>query len=216
MCSIKVELLKAFQVLNRQATTADILEACKSLFLHSDEYHLVQHPFAPSEVDAVANAIYEYILCPDAPSLREIKFSVERPVEGKSIDYSEYASTFSEDMLYQNASTPFASLGLEELRLALETFLVGVFFRYAFCVDQDRASFPVSKILDYIDAVAILLSREQRDRELGDALFTTLTALRSLEPGYRIEKAAAEKAAQFTASSSLKNDVAPEPRAGEA
>jgi hypothetical protein len=187
-CLMQEQLLKAFQVLDCQAGMEDMLEACRSLFTHSDEYHLTQCPFDRSEVDAVANAIYEYILYPDAPSHREIVFNVHRQLEGRSIEYYEYGSRFSEDMLYQNFSPPFTSLDLEDLRLALKTFLVGILFRYQVCVDDNW--FPVSVILNYIDAVRILLSREQRDSELGEALFATLAALRSLEPRYRTEEEA--------------------------
>jgi hypothetical protein len=190
---MQMQLLKAFQVLDGQATMSDMLEACRSLFMNSDEYSCaITQPFDSSEIEAVANAIYEYILCPDAPSLREIVFNVKRPLEGKAIEYSEYASMFSEDMLYQNSSTPFSSLALEDLRRALETYLAGILFRYLFCVYEDRAAFPVSMILNYIDNVRILLSKEQRDAELSDVLFTTLDALRSLEPRYKMEEKATQ------------------------
>ena len=54
---------------------------------------------------------------------------------------------FSEEMLDQNCYPELASLTLEDIRSYLKTFLVGILFRYAFCVDQDRAAFPVSVIL---------------------------------------------------------------------
>jgi hypothetical protein len=179
---MQTQLLKAFQVLDNKATMNDMLEACRRLFINSDEYNLSRHPFDNSEVEAVANAIYEYILCASDPSLREIAFNIDRPLEGYSIEYSEYASMFSEDMLYDNSNTDFAPLSLEDIRCYLKTFLAGILFRYAFCVDQDRAAFPVSVILYYIDKVKILLSMEQREGELCDALFITLDALRYLDP----------------------------------
>jgi hypothetical protein len=192
-----VQVLQAFQVLEGATARSDVLEACRQLFMHSDEYyHAGQNPFAPSEVDAVANAICEYIEHPDAPALREIVFNVPRPLEGHSIEYCEYASMFSEDMLYQNTSTEFASLDLEELRRRLKMYLAGILFRYQFCVDEDRAAFPVSMILDYMDGVRILFSREQRETDLSDALWTTLRALGSLEPRHRMERQASKLAAR--------------------
>lgn len=188
-----VQVLQAFRMLEGATARSDVLEACRQLFIYSDEYHHAgQNPFSPSEVDAVANAICEYIEHPDDPALREIIFSVPRPLEGNSIEYCEYASMFSEDMLYQNTSTEFASLDLEDLRRRLKMYLAGILFRYQFCVFEDRAAFPVSMILDYMDAVRILLSREQRETDLPDALWTTLRALESLESRHRMEEEASK------------------------
>lgn len=184
---MQAQLLKAFQALDSHATMTDMREACRCLFLHSDEYQLVQVPFDPSEVDAVSRAIFEYILDPDI-CLREIKFNRNRSRLGRAVEYCEYASMFSEDMLYQNCSPDFASMDVKDLRHNLKTFLVGIFYRYAYCVDSDRAAFPVSMILEYIGAVKILLSKEQRDENLSDALFATLEALRALEPQRRLEE----------------------------
>ncbi|MDX1964171.1 MAG: hypothetical protein SFX18_13540 [Pirellulales bacterium] len=185
------QVLQAFQVLEGATTWSDVLEACRQLFMHSDEYHHAgQNPFVPAEVDAVGKAILEYIENPDYPVLREIVFQVPRPLEGSSIEINEYASIFSDDMLYQNGSIEFASLDLEYLRSRLKIYLVGILFRYQFCISEDRAAFPVSKILDYMDGVKVLFSQEQRDAELHDALWTTLKALDSLEPHHRIEEEA--------------------------
>jgi hypothetical protein len=126
---MQAQLLDAFKVLDSRATPRDMLEACRYLFIHSDEYQLARHPFDQTEVDAVARAIYEYILFPDAPSIREIVFTVDRPIEGKAIEYSEYASRFSGDMLSQSFSREVALLGLEDLRCRLKAFLVGMLFR---------------------------------------------------------------------------------------
>jgi hypothetical protein len=167
----------------------DVLDAYRQLFIHSDEYSVsFENPFDSSEVDAVAKAMYEYILNPDDPAIREIVFRVPRRLEGPSIEYCEYASMFSEDMLYQNCSTKFATLDTEELRRALKTFLAGILYRYHFCVDQDRAAFPISFVLDYMDNVKILFSREQREHELPSALLVTLRALGSLDPVCRMKE----------------------------
>ncbi len=180
------EILDAFQVLDVRATRKDVFQSCRDLFISSDEYtHALPHPFTSSEVDAVANAICEYIANPDAPVLREIVFTTSRPLEGGAIEYCEYASMFSEDMLYQTDSTQLMSLDGGNLLAALKTYLVGILFRYQFCVYEDRAAFPVSKLLDYMDGVRMLLQREQREAEWSDALWITLRALRSLEPAFR-------------------------------
>ena len=179
---MQAQVLRAFQTVDSQATMDDVLEACRQLFIESDKYcHQLEQPFHPSEVDAVAKGICEYIENPDDPALREITFSVSRPLVGRAIEYCEFASVFSDDMLYQNLSRKFASLSTDGLRLALKRFLVAIFFRYQFCVSEDRAAFPVSMILDYMDAVRILFSREQREDKLSDALWTTLRAIGSLE-----------------------------------
>jgi predicted HicB family RNase H-like nuclease len=181
-----VQLLEAFKVLDSGATMESILEACSQLFVESDEYNMsLEHRFDSSEVEAVANAIYEYIANP-AVALREIAFKVSRPLEGEAIEYGEYASMFSGDMLNQNLSREFASLNLDDLRSALKTFLVGILFRYRFCVFEDRAAFPSSMILRYMDSVRVLLSREQREGELSDVLWTTLRALASLDDAPQI------------------------------
>jgi hypothetical protein len=188
------KLLRAFQILDQRATMDDVLSACRNLFLHSDEYHVARHPFEHSEVETVAKAIYEFILDPGSTLNRKIEFNANRPLEGKSIGYYKYASMFSEDMLYQNLSPPVESLDLEALRLALETFLVGLFFRYQACIDARW--FPVSLVLDYIDVVEVLLSRERRDSDFRDAVLATLDAFRSLEPRYRLEQKAEHMLAQ--------------------
>ncbi len=189
---MQVQLLAAFQVLDRNASTKDVLEACRQLFIESDQYtHSREQPFDRDEVDAVANAIYGYLLDPDNRADREIVFKVSRQLEGRSIEYCEYASMFSEDMLYQNYSKKFASLDLESLRRALKTFLAGILFRYQFCVNENRAAFPVSEILYYMEAVKTLFLREQREDELSAALWTTLRTLASLD---RLQRMAEEVA----------------------
>ncbi len=178
------KLLSAIRVLDQQATQEDLLEACRRLFIHSDEYTVAMysHPYDRSEVDAVANAIFEFITTRDKlDSYREIRFRVSRPLVGQAIEYNEFASRFSEDMLYQNWSEDSASLSLGDLRQALKTSLVGILFRYRYCVSSDLAAFPVSIILRYMMNVKVLLSREQRERDWADALWTTLEALGSLE-----------------------------------
>ena len=78
---MQLQLLKVFQVLDSKATMKDMLEACRNIFINSDEYNITRYPFNNSEVDTVANAIYEYILHTADPSLREIEFNIERPLE---------------------------------------------------------------------------------------------------------------------------------------
>jgi len=177
------DIVPAMQVVDKQATEHDMFDACKRLFTRSDLYtHSLQDPFARCEVNAVANAIWEYIREPDSPAIREIRFRVSRPLLGKSIECCEFASSFSEDLLYDNYSVQFTSLSGDELRSSLKVFFVAILFRYRFCVDEDRAAFPVSVVLDYLGCVEILLSRERREGDLTNALWRTLKALRSLEP----------------------------------
>ena len=181
---MNVCIMRAFQALDRQVTIPDVREACKQLFLRSDEYsHAGQFPFSASEVDAVGSAIYDYIADPTEP-LREIVFDVPRILEGKSIEYNEYASMFSEDMLYDSYSER-TSPDAEQARASLKRFLAAILFRYQFCVTTSRAAFPVSVLLDYMDDVRLMLSREGREGDWPDALWRTLDALRSLEPRYR-------------------------------
>jgi hypothetical protein len=182
---MQAEVLAAFQVLDRHASREDVLEACRRLFIESDEcIHALQRPFDRDEVDAVANAIWEYILDGGLQTCRDIVFKAPRTLEGNCIEVCEYASMFSEAMLTQNSSKRLACLDLGDLRRGLMTFLVGILFRYQFCVSQDRAAFPVSKILEYMDGVRILFAGERREGELSDALWTTLQVLGSLEPRY--------------------------------
>src|SRR4026208_1507718 len=95
------QLLSALQVLDPRATDDDLPAACRRLFIQSDEYKCaLPRPYDPAEVDRVANAIFEYVTNPDSPRLREITFSVHWPLFGTSIEYNEFAATFSEDMLY--------------------------------------------------------------------------------------------------------------------
>lgn len=178
-----MEILKAFQALNSQATIADIIDACRRLFVESDESrHASRHAFAQSEIDAIATLIYEYVRDPRASADREVVFKMSRPLEGASMDYYEYARIFSEDMLYQNYlkswSSTFAEL--DDLRRALQTFLLGILFRYQFCVDED-AAFPIPMLLNYMEGVKVLFAQEQREEEVNNVLWTTLKVLGSLE-----------------------------------
>lgn len=178
-------IVEAFRVLDSTATTDDILVACRQLFMDSDECHCAQpKPFDASEVDAVAKALYGYILDPDAAGPREIVFSFHRPLEGKSIELNEYVSWFSEDMMYQGSHMNDRAVGGDDRRRGLMAFLAGMLIRYRFCVFEDRAAFPVSKILEYFEGAKALFSTEKRDDELPEALLATLRALRSLEPSY--------------------------------
>lgn len=180
---MQAKVLEAIQILDSAATAEDLHEACRSLFVESDLCtHSSSHPYDPSEVDAVANAISGYIENPDyAGPLREIIFRVSRPLAGASIEHCEFASIFSEDMLYQNLSTDFTSFDTDTLRRHLKTFLIGILFRYTFRVYEDRAAFPISMLLNYMDGVRELLSREPRESDLSRALWTTLAALASVE-----------------------------------
>ena len=184
---MQLDALNAFRALDAHATMQDMLEACRDLFMHSTEHSCATPcPFDRSEVDAVANAILEYIVGdPLTPAIREIVFSITRPLEGKSIEYTEYASMFSSDMLFESASVNSDSLDTEGLRRDLKKYCVAILFRYSFCAAQTSALFPVSVILDYLDNVKILLTREGRAMELPDVVLTTLRALRSLETEYR-------------------------------
>lgn len=140
---MELGLLAAFQALDRHSTTKDIKDACRQLFLQSDEYCLAgSYPFDAVEIEEVANAIYDYIECPDRHPPREIRFNISRPLEGETIEYCEYASRFSESMLYQNVGANLTSLELHDVRARLKVFLVGILFRYQFCVTEDRTDFP--------------------------------------------------------------------------
>jgi hypothetical protein len=175
------EILRAFTVLDSAATKDGVLEACKMLFTESDEFTHSHNPFSESEVESVAKAIYEYIEKPFGPEVRQIFFLDERRPEGKAIEFSEYASRFSDDMLYQNCTTQFSSMSVTDLRRYLKVFLIALLFRYAFCADGD-AVFRISKLLEYFDGLKVLLAKEERERDLSEAVLTTLIALRSVEP----------------------------------
>ena len=155
--------------------------------MNSDEYNCtISNPYDSSEVETVAKAIYEYILEPDAPELREIVLNGDCELKWRSIDYNTFAEMHSENMLYLNPSKEFVSLNHEDLRCYLKRFFVGILFRYAYCVQSDLAAFEVSFILEYIEGVSVLFSKEHREDELYNALLTTLRALHSLEPRYRM------------------------------
>jgi hypothetical protein len=178
-----MSLLEAFRVIDPSATMAGIRDACRQLFLSSDEFaHAGDYPFESSDIGAVADAIFDYIQGPYNVNSHEIVFSACRPLEGRTIDYCEYASMFSLDMLYQNLGVDCHSLSHAKLRDHLKTFLAGIAFRYQFCVFEDRAAFPVSIILKYVEAVRVLLLREQREEDLCRVLFVTLKALSDMEP----------------------------------
>ena len=167
-------LLRAFQVLDRTATMEDVLDARRQLFIESDEYNVsLRHPFDSSEVDGVANAILEYILNPGDPIVKS--YSVFRRRSRRTLHrilrvcgdvFGRYVVSELFERICIARSRGFPG--------TLKTFLVGILFRYQFCVDEDLAAFPVSVILDYMDAVRILLLREQRESDLSDALWTTL------------------------------------------
>jgi len=180
------DVLKAFQIVDCRSTDKDVLVACRDLFVQSDQFtHAGDIAFEPSEIDAVAHAIYSYIRDPDNVTKREIQFDVPRSPVGISVEYCEYASRFSADLLFQNYSRQFNTPNLADLRRRLMSFLAAILFRYQFCVAEDRAAFPVSVVLDYIDAVGILLKQENRAIERSKALVVTMIALRSLEPRFR-------------------------------
>ncbi len=183
------QLLLAMHVLDRHSSTEDVIAACRQLFVKSDLYvHSAQSPYTLSETNTVARAIFEYIVTHEDGALREIRFETPHVLVGTAIEYCEYASRFSEDMLYQNYSTKLSSLSIEDLRSALKRFLMAILFRYRFCIEEDRAAFPVSAILNYMHGVEILLSREGREKAISDALWSLLRTLRSLEPRYMKEQ----------------------------
>ena len=72
-------------------------------------------------------------------------------------------------MMYQGSHMNDRAVGGDDRLCGLMAFLAGMLIRYRFCVFEDRAAFPVSKILEYFEAKA-LFSTEKRDDELPEAL----------------------------------------------
>lgn len=184
------EVLRAMQILDPQATRTDLLESCRRLFKESDLFLLYNsdsnEKFGPDEVDMIAKAILLYI---ENPNLdwkgHSIVFSVHREqvglLMGESVDYGEFASIFSEDMLFQSSSKKWTSFDLDDLRHHLQMFLIAILYRYRFCVTGDMHAFPISWIFSYMEGVKELLSRGQRESDTSAALEMTLKALVYLE-----------------------------------
>jgi hypothetical protein len=95
-------------------------------------------------------------------------------------------------MLSQNLSVKFAELGAQELRLKLKAFFSALCFRYRFCISSDSRAFPVSIVIDYVNAASCLFSAEQRRVQTPRVMEATLLALEALEelwPSGRIRSA---------------------------
>jgi hypothetical protein len=178
---MRPEILKAYQVLARSATVDDIRDACRQLFLESDLFKCARTPYEPSEVEEVTDAIFEYIQYIDDDATKEL--FIPLPGNGKkcAIETHEFASQSSSDLLLQNLSWKFASLDQESLRSHLKRFFVAIIFRYRFCASQDLAAFRVSILLEYIEAVRILLKIENREQDHAESLLETLQAMASVE-----------------------------------
>jgi len=176
------QLLNALKFVDHRATLDDIAQACKRLFVHSDEYHCTRMPFSEYEVDAVGRALSQFISEPHSRVFREIEFEKERPVVGKLIDSNEYIKMFSDSLLLQNYSVMFESLSDADLRSALKAFLVAIILRYAYCVGSDKAAFPLSTLMVFADKLRILLVREQKENTLLYAMASVVRALASLDP----------------------------------
>lgn len=174
-------LLEGFRQVSPNATGEDILVACRSLFTNSDPYVHATPPMTPSEVDAVARMLFEYICDPGNPHLRMIDFGTDRALLGRSLDVNEFMSMFSSDILTECITRITATPSSDSRPILLSCF-AGMCLRYAHCAHSDLAVFPMSAVLTYYQAVMLMPSAKDSNASREQTLFLTLNALSSLEP----------------------------------
>jgi hypothetical protein len=170
-------LLRAFRVLDSKVTFDDMLETARRLFIESDPYTHADCEFLRSEVDAIANAILEYTTSPELSERKVISFQKYHAILGSSIEYGDYASICSEELLVHYSTKKLHALKLDDLRKTLKQLLLAMCYRYTTCVQCDHAVFPLSVLLTYMNGVRTLFSRNQEGGDLSEALWTTLGML---------------------------------------
>lgn len=180
-------LLEAFRVLNRNATVDTIRGACRHLIRGSDLYNCGAPRFSDNELNSMADAVFWFLTSASVNDVaytyasREIRFEQPHALVGNSIEYHDFASMISEELLFLNYSEKVESLSAENQLPAIEAFAAAICFRYKFCVLSEKHVFPVSKVLDYVTATGLLSSELKSATRKWKTLETTMYALQSLE-----------------------------------
>lgn len=182
--SPKNAVVRAFQILDEHATLGTVKTACSQLFRGSELCgNAILEPFTQGECNAIADAIFQYVVDPTEVVHCNIEFVHSRDLLGESIGCQEFAARFSAEFLYQRFSAPYKVLSREDGIDALKVFLAAILFRYRYCVFSDAEVFHISAFIEYVEAVRAvfsdgLLESESRTQA---ALWNTLAALWSME-----------------------------------
>lgn len=159
--------LAVFEILRGSIDDNHIRDACRRLFIDSDEYRISTRfqDYAEGDISEIADMLYEY--CTDwGDCVSERRINLEnKPTtyEEKYVTYANYASYICWDFIDQSkihkADSPASlSLSLDEV----EKYLVALWHRYRQCADTDQF-FSFALVVKCIDAYAGLRSTSRAD-----------------------------------------------------
>jgi hypothetical protein len=169
------------QFFNKEVSSETLYEACLRMVLDSDLYNVVLTPYSEKDRDAIAEAIFLYITQPFERSMRVIKLEKRRLIIGKEIEYGEFASQFSSDMIFENWKISDDLQEPSERLKKLNACFTALCFRYRWCVASDLGVFYISYLNQFIFTANEFLPTENRDTQSLKLERTVLRALQSLE-----------------------------------
>lgn len=158
-------------------TLAALMDACTRLVGSSDLVRFSLVPFLPCDADAIAAAIYDFIVCDAPTAMRVIQFTRSYPVVGSEIEYYEFANLFSYDMASQNNTVRLRAMPKTEAPGRLATFLASILFHYKACVTGGRDTFSITLLIDYVNAAGCLFGESARQRQLEHVMYVTGLAM---------------------------------------
>jgi hypothetical protein len=200
-------ILGVLKVFNPEAEISELRGACRRLVDWSDLIRCASEPFTDADIEAITEGVFQFILNPGGEELREIMLPSRRGPIGKTIEYTDFASLYSSDFLYQyawakwddpqirdhwSAGSPVpyqhcwadrkAPSTLDRGVLWLAEYYAAILFRYASCVQTDMAAFPVSEAVNFARlGDALLVIRGGREANLPGLLYLVMLALQSRE-----------------------------------
>ena len=159
--------LAVFEILHGSLDDNHIRDACRRLFLDSDEYRisLQSKAFTENDVSMMADMLYEYSTDWDT-CVASRKINLENrpgPMGRQHVTYSDYASYICLDFMYQSKihTTDFptsSSFTLDEV----EEYLIALWHQYRQCSDSEQF-FSLALVVKCIDAYAGLRSTSRAD-----------------------------------------------------
>jgi hypothetical protein len=155
--------LAAFELLRGSSEKKYILDACRRLFVHSDEYIISKHTkeFSAREVELMATMIFEF--CTDwsgEVAYRDVELDVGNKFMGGRVAYGEYACYDSDDLVYGSRIHTEKSTATKPFTIdEIEEYLVALWYRYRTC-DHIEEFFSFASVCKCVDAYSVLEARD--------------------------------------------------------
>jgi hypothetical protein len=179
------EVVDVLRLLDPRATIADLRHACRRLIGRSDLVaSSLPTPFPDVDLDAISDAVYQFIVSPDDESIREIVFTTNYLLLGHAIEYYQFAHMYSEEfLLLSRLDDSDGASGRSERLLRLNEYFAAILFRFTWCARNELAFFPVSEIISFAHRCNELIIEKGNESDIPRIIHLTLLALKRAEIG---------------------------------